>query len=330
MTDRIIPDPSPWEPACAERHMGIWLYEPSRFRSLAAAAIAGTLPHYPFRGAVASSNGAFWSTPEPQSARPKTVTDGDDGPVLYRVTPEGVAVVRILGTMMKADSKFGGTSTIRTRRALREARADSSVKSILLAIDSGGGSAAGTDALADEVAATKATKPVVAFIEDLGASAAYWVASQASSIVANRIALVGSIGTLLVIDDASGAYEKAGIRMLVITSDGAEAFKGAGVEGTPITDEQVGEFRKIANGVQARFNADIGAGRKMDPDRVKALATGQVWMADEAHRLGLVDAVGTFDTASAVALMMAEQSPQPAPARPGRRMAAEARLRLKA
>lgn len=309
MTDRIIPDPQPWEPACAERHMGVWLYEQTRFRSLAASAIAGTLP---------------------QAARPKTVTDGDDGPVLYRVTPDGVAVVRILGTMMKADSKFGGTSTIRTRRALREARADSSVKAIILAIDSGGGTAAGTDALADEVASTKATKPVVAFIEDLGASAAYWVASQASSIVANRIALVGSIGTLLVIDDASGAYEKAGIRMLVITSDGAETFKGAGVEGTPITDEQVEEFRRIANGVQARFNADIGAGRKMDPARVKSLATGQVWMADEAQRLGLVDVVGTFDTAAAVALMMAEQVPQVPQARPGRRMAAEARLRLRA
>lgn len=307
--DRIIPDPIPWEPACAERHMGIWLYEQSRFRSLAAAAIAGTLP---------------------QAARPKTVTDGEDGPVLYRVTPEGVAVVRILGTMMKADSKFGGTSTIRTRRALREARADGSVKAIVLAIDSGGGSAAGTDALADEVAATKATKPVVAFIEDLGASAAYWVASQASSIVANRIALVGSIGTLLVIDDASGAYEKAGIRVVVITSDGAEAFKGAGAEGTPITDEQIEEFRRIANGVQAKFNADIGAGRGMAPDRVKALATGQIWMADEAQRLGLVDAVGTFDQAAGLALAMASPASAPAQPRPGRRMAAAAQLRLRA
>jgi hypothetical protein len=48
--DRIIPDPIPWEPACAERHMGAWLYEPTRFRSLAAAAIAGTLPPLPIPG----------------------------------------------------------------------------------------------------------------------------------------------------------------------------------------------------------------------------------------------------------------------------------------
>lgn len=301
MPDTVIRDSSGWEPACAERHMGAWLYEPARFRNISARVLAGT---------------------HPEVARPKTVVDGADGPVLYRVSEDGLGMIRILGTMMKPDPKFGGTSTIRTRRALRAAVADKSVRAIMVVIDSGGGTAAGTDSLADEIAATDAVKPTVAYIEDIGASAAYWVASRARRVYANRIALVGSIGTVIVVDDTSGMYEAAGIRTHVITSDGAETYKGAGVEGTEVTPEQIAEWKRLANGVQARFNADIAAGRRMPIARVRELATGQVWMSDEAAELGLIDGVETFDRAAALTLAMVGEDGAAA----GRRMTARARL----
>src|SRR5581483_9650939 len=110
------------------------------------------------------------------------------------------------GMLMKGQSSMGGTSTVMARRDIRQAVADQDVAGILLAIDSPGGTVAGTDDLAAEVRQARTSKPVWAAIDDLGASAAYWVASQTQRVTVNSpTALVGSIGTLQVIRDLSAA-----------------------------------------------------------------------------------------------------------------------------
>jgi ClpP class serine protease len=80
-------------------------------------------------------------------------------------------------------------------------------------------------------------KPVTAYIEDLGASAAYWVASQAGKIYSNEPGFVGSIGTYLVVEDWSGAAEGAWASKVHVVKAGE--FKGAGYPGTPVTDAQL-------------------------------------------------------------------------------------------
>lgn len=215
----------------------------------------------------------------------------------FRTTQIGkskIAVIPIAGSMMKAATSFGGASTVEIRRQIREAAGEESITSIAIMIDSPGGTVAGTADLAAEVAKANALKPVYAFIEDMGASAAYWVASQASKIFANdRTALVGSIGTLAVVYDYSKAADKAGIRTLVI---GTGPNKGAGAPGAEVTAEQEAYYRGLVEDAQTSFDAAVSQGRGLSAKQLDAVKTGGVFGAMEAQRLGLIDGITSIDS----------------------------------
>lgn len=222
-------------------------------------------------------------------AQPADSTSGSE----YQVLPGGVAVVPIRGSLMKQTSSLsGGTSTVRARRQVRLAARDQEVAAILLLVDSPGGTVSGTGDLADDVAAANKQKPVVAFVEDLGASAAYWIASQARQVFANRTALVGSIGTFAVIEDLSSRAAALGIKVHVIR---AGAFKGAGTPGTEITPSQLAEWQRVVDQSNAFFLEAVARGRRLPLGRVQELADGRVHLAADAQRLGLIDGVKTLD-----------------------------------
>jgi signal peptide peptidase SppA len=212
----------------------------------------------------------------------------------YEVLEGGVAVIGISGMMRKrASSMSQSSSTIAIRRQLRAAMNDSMVSGILLHIESPGGLVAGTKELADDVANAAKQKQVIAFVEDLGASAAYYVASQATKIYANEPALVGSIGTYAVIEDSSERAEKLGVKVHVIQ---AGAFKGTGEPGTPVTDDQLAYLQQMIESQNELFLSAVGAGRRMSRDKVAKIADGRVHMASAAVSLGLIDAVRTLDS----------------------------------
>ena len=206
-----------------------------------------------------------------------------------------LAVVSIDGPMMKyASSLSGGTSTVAIRQQLRELARDDSVAGVMLKIFSPGGTVSGNKDLADEVTALAGKKPVHAFIEDLGASAAYWIASQTSRITTNATGMVGSIGTFAVITDSSGAADQLGFKVHVVR---AGDFKGAGTPGTEITKEQLAEFQRNVDALNEHFLAAVASGRKMSAKQIKEMADGRVHVGTEALSLGLVDAVSSFDEA---------------------------------
>lgn len=208
----------------------------------------------------------------------------------------GVALVPLSGPLTKHETSFqsifGGTSTLRTRRALRQAQADDAVSAIMLRIDSPGGTVDGVADLVDDVRSVAATKPVWAYIEDLGASAAYWIAAAADRIIANRTALVGSIGVFATLEDSSAAADLAGIKVHVVRTG---PHKGAGVPGVPIGQDDISDAQRVVDGIFRSFSADVQAGRELAGDKLDAVSTGQVWIASEAKRLGLVDSIGTFE-----------------------------------
>src|SRR6185503_1383040 len=214
---------------------------------------------------------------------------------------EDIAVIRLVDQMTKMPSKFGGTSTVLTRRAIRQAVEAEDIKSILLAIDSPGGMVAGTLELADEVARAVTVKPVLAHIEDMGASAAYWVASQAQRITATRLSQVGSIGVFAEVIDSSGAAAREGI-VVHVRSTGP--MKGLGAPGTPITQPLLDEIDGIVAGIGQEFFAAVRTGRKLSAAKLEAVTTGQVWLAPQAQALGLLDGVESFDQALEAASTM--------------------------
>jgi signal peptide peptidase SppA len=259
--------------SCAATHFGPWMIEPEWFASACDAISRG-----------------MWQAATPQPpAGPKP----DDTP--YPIVG-GVAVIAIEGAMMKSASKFGGASTVALRSQIRRAANDSRVNSIMLLVDSPGGTVAGTEALAQDVAAANRMKPVHAHIEDMGASAAYYVASQAGRVTAGTGSLIGSLGTRLTIVDSSGMAEKEGLKVHAIASG---EYKAAGEGGTQITERQLAYFRGIVDDATTHFKAAVMRGREMDQSTVDALFDGRVHDAQTAKQLGLIDDVSTLDTAVA-------------------------------
>jgi signal peptide peptidase SppA len=215
----------------------------------------------------------------------------------YTVTPDGIAVFELTGMMTKYGSSLSAyRGSVRLQREIRQARADDDVRAALLIIDSPGGTVAGTEDLAGEVAAFAAVKPITAVIQDMGASGAYWVASQATRIVANGTAAVGSIGVYWAIEDTSGAYAVSGVKVHVVK---AGEFKGAAVPGTEVTTKQLAEFQREVDDLHALFVAAVARGRGMTADEVTKLADGRVHIGAKAQALGLVDAIEGLDAAAA-------------------------------
>lgn len=218
---------------------------------------------------------------------------------LYNLTSDGLAIVEIAGPMTKYEtsfsSLFGGTSTLRTRRALRAAARNPEVLGIMVRIDSPGGSVAGTSDLADEIRAADARKPTYAFADDLMASAALWAGTQGRKLFANKGAEVGSIGAYGRVYDTSGMYAQRSVKVHVISS--APPIKGAGVEGTEITPAQIAEFQREIKDLADIFVTALAEGRGMTKERAQQLHTGQVWTASKAKDLGLIDDVVSFDEA---------------------------------
>lgn len=220
------------------------------------------------------------------------------GDVLYGIV-DGVARIDVSGPIVSSVpwwASFLGmriASAERIMRAVSHAAANQDASSILLAIDSPGGTVAGLQQLADAVFASRDSKPIAAHIENLGASAAYWLASQADTITANDAALVGSIGVFTTVLDASKAYEAAGFSVRIISSG---PLKGSD-EAVPMTGEQLAGEQRIVDGYAARFVAAIARGRGASVDEITKFATGAVWFAAEAQALGLIDAVSSIDGA---------------------------------
>ena len=208
-----------------------------------------------------------------------------------------IAVIDLTGKLMKQQASMGGgTSTVQARREIRQAATDGNVAAILLRIDSPGGTAAGTQELANEIAAAGKQKPVWAYVDDMAASAAYWAASQADRIIANATAIVGSIGTYGVVQDLSGAAAMQGVKVHVVR---AGAHKGAGTPGTEITAEQLQDMQRIVDGLNEHFLAGVRAGRGSKIANLEEIADGRAWLAADAKDMGLIDEIGSFDQAIA-------------------------------
>ncbi len=207
---------------------------------------------------------------------------------------DGVAVIPLSGTMMKtASSMTRSTSTVLVRRQIRYAASSSDVRGILLLCDSPGGTVSGTQDLAADVAAAAGKKKVVALIQDLGASACYWVASQATELfAANETTLVGSIGTYGVVHDLSAMAAKEGIKVHVVK---AGAHKGMGVPGSEITAEQLADYQRVINSLNEQFVQGVAAGRRLPLAKVHELADGRVHVGSQAKSLQLVDDVLSLD-----------------------------------
>ncbi|MBX7159820.1 MAG: signal peptide peptidase SppA [Acidimicrobiia bacterium] len=168
------------------------------------------------------------------------------------------------------------------------------VAAILLQVDSPGGDAVTSDELREAVARAATRLPVVAEIRSVAASGGYLVACEAHEIVARPWALVGSIGAILMRPNVSGLLERVGISVDVSKTG---QFKDLGSPFRARTEADTEKEEEILGAIAERFVQSVAAARGMDAAAVRDLATGEVFTAERALEVGLIDHVGTEDTA---------------------------------
>jgi signal peptide peptidase SppA len=213
----------------------------------------------------------------------------------------GVAVIPVYGIiaqhMAQVDdiSSGGGTSTEEIGALFDQAMANDDVGTIILAVDSPGGTVYGVPELVAHILEAKGRGPkrVVACATSLMASAAYWISAAADEIVASPSAEVGSIGVYSAHIDMSGAQEQAGMKVSIFS---AGKYKAEGALGQPLSDEAKAAEQARVEEMYGMFVADVARGRNVKPADVRGgFGEGRVVGAKQAKALGMVDRVATLE-----------------------------------
>lgn len=208
-----------------------------------------------------------------------------------------VAILPIFGTIsqrMNVMSDFsGGTSTEKFTTSFRQAMADSSVKAIVLNVDSPGGTIYGVDELASEIYKARGEKRVVAIANSLSASAAYWIGSAAEEFSVTPGGEVGSIGVFAAHMDESTALAAEGIKTTLIS---AGKYKTEGNPYEPLSEEARTAMQSRVDDYYGMFVDAVARNRGVTAGRVKTgYGQGRVMGAQDALKAGMVDRVATLD-----------------------------------
>ena len=203
---------------------------------------------------------------------------------------DGVGIIRIHGPLMRdpdmiSSLLFGATDMNQVAEAIQEAVARDEVKSILLDIDSPGGTVNGTPELAQAVADAAKLKSIHAFSAGQMCSAAYWIASQCDAVYATPSARVGSIGVMLPFIDSAEKFRSQGLKVEVFA---AGKFKGMGTPGVSLSEDQRALIQSDIEEVAADFKtAVLARGRKIPDEAME----GQSFSARKAQRFNLAGTV---------------------------------------
>lgn len=200
------------------------------------------------------------------------------------------ALIEVRGTI--ADQEEASADNIVT--GLRTAFEDSNTRAVVLRINSPGGSPVQSGYIYDEIRRLRAEYPdikVYAVIADLGASGAYYIASAADQIYADKASLVGSIGVTAATFGFVEAMDKLGVERRVYTSGEHKAFLDPF---QPEKPQETAFWRDVLNVTHQQFieSVKVGRGDRLQADAHPELFSGLVWSGEQALELGLVDGLG--------------------------------------
>lgn len=208
--------------------------------------------------------------------------------VIWAALPAGTAGLDS-AHVARLDIRGTITDDRRLIEAIDRLATDSSVRAVIVAIDSPGGTVAGGEAIHAALTRVAAARPLVATMGATAASAGYMVALPAARIFARESTLTGSIGVILQSFDASELLARLGVRPESITSgplkDQPSPFR-------PLTEEGRASLNQVVQDMYGQFVRMVAAGRHMSEDAVRAVADGRVLTGARAREAGLVDAMG--------------------------------------
>jgi protease-4 len=186
-----------------------------------------------------------------------------------------------------------------TIEAIRRFAKSDQVRAVILRVESPGGAVTPSQEIYRELLRLREKKPVIASLGEVAASGGYYIASACSVIVANPGTITGSIGVIMgTLYNVQGLLEKLGVKGTVVK---AGTYKDLGSSLREITVEERQILKAMLDDVHRQFIVAVATGRKMDEAVVRSLADGRVYSGEQAQRLGLVDQLGNFQDAVALA-----------------------------
>jgi len=231
-----------------------------------------------------------WSITKSISGNADVTIDGIGG-------GDKIGVIDLDGVILDAD---------KVDTQIRKFGDDSSIKAIVLHINSPGGGAAASQEIFNEVVRVRQEKHklIIASVESVGASGAYYIASGCDKIYANNASVVGSIGVIMEWTNYGDLMKWAKLKSVVIHTG---TLKDAGDPTREMTPEEQAYFQALVDNMYGQFIHDVATGRHTSDDKIRPLATGQVWTGQQSLPLGLIDKVGGFrvalmDTARSVGI----------------------------
>jgi len=173
---------------------------------------------------------------------------------------------------------------------------DSSIKAIILHVNSPGGGVAASEEIYREVKRIREEKKkhVVVSIETVGASGAYYIASASNKIYADQGSIVGSIGVIAEWVNYGDLLKWAKLKSIVLKTG---EFKDTGNPTRDLTPAEHAYMQSLIDNMFGQFVKAVADGRSMKFDDVKSIANGKVWTGEQAHSMKLIDEVGDFEAA---------------------------------
>jgi len=212
---------------------------------------------------------------------------------------KNVAVIPIEGMILTTGSQsfipYKATYSDEVINYIKEIERNNNIKAIILEINSPGGSAVASSEIAEAIkGAEQKNKTVVALIREQGTSGAYWIASSCDYIIADPLAITGSIGVIASYLEFSGLLERYNVTYEKLT---AGKYKDVMSPYRELTPEEKQMIQKKLDMIHEVFIKEVAKNRNLSDDKVRELANGMFYLGKEAKSFGLVDALGTKEDA---------------------------------
>ena len=198
---------------------------------------------------------------------------------------EKIGVIEVLGPITSADD---------FNRQIIEFRDNTSIKAVILRIDSPGGAVGPSQEIYAEIVKLQKKKPVVVSMGSVAASGGYYIAAPADRLFANPGTITGSIGVIMSFPNYEGLMEKVGLSSVVVKSG---RFKDIGSASRPFSADERKLLQALIDDVHAQFVEAVSAGRDMPVERVRELSDGRIFSGRQALEVGLIDELGGFQVA---------------------------------
>ncbi len=213
-----------------------------------------------------------------------------------------IAVIYASGNIVDANGDDQTIDAEKYIETIRKARKDSSIKAVVLRVNSPGGSAFASEVIWHELDLARAVKPLIVSMGDVAASGGYYISCIADTILAQPNSITGSIGVIGMYLNMEGFFNKLGITFdMEKTNTYSDFLSGL----RPASNYELNYWQTIVDSIYVTFVKRVDKGRELDFNQIDAIGQGRVWSGVDAMKIGLVDKMGGLDDAIEIAKNMA-------------------------